>query len=747
VNVRKRALSVVGAVLICFVGIGSASAVFPASDPLPPAQFEQRLLDQLDAAGSLGMVEVLVGATDADAAEAAIRAVGLVPAITFDKVGFSATRGTATQVRAIAAQPGVRYLQGNYALRPQGNTATITTRVVNAEDTFTAPGGSELDGSGVGIAVVDSGMAGDHPMYQDATGKTRLLNIKQMCANFFECAAHMGDEANEYFINATGVDTDLVALGGHGTHVTGIAGGREVTASNGVVVRGVARNASLYGLGAGLGIFALNAAASLNWVLEHHADPCGAFFPRPDVAGGCAPIKVVNNSYGSPGEYNPFDIFTMLSERLVLEGVTVVWAAGNGEDITATDPRPNDGTVNLSNSEGGQSPMPGVLMVANYDDRGVATRLGQLNESSSRGERGRPETYPDLSAPGTSILSACRPYLPICHDLFVRYEDQNFGEISGTSMAAPHVAGIVALLLQAHPGLTPAQIEDVLEDSAFKFGDASTYEPDVATASAPVPNQVRNDTTTSFDKGHGLVDLAAALHRLAATADPGGGPDPCATESSSFSDPAGDATEFVFTDTHLDAISYPGLDMLTATVTPVDANNVRFTIEVDDLTDMPAPGAIGDYFRYTFTFAGRAFELDLVRELAADGTFTTDFFLFQNGLTEDVDIANGLTGAFDTAEDEVWAIVPSNAIQNVYPDSPLLSYESNLGTPQAVSQRLEGVLTATVDSAAAGCTVVLPPDPTPPTTTTTSTTSTTTTSTTSTTTTTHPSGKIKKPKR
>ena len=68
-------------------------------------------------------------------------------------------------------------------------------------------------------------------------------------------------------------------------------------------------------------------------------------------------------------------------------------------------------------------------------------------------------------------------------------------------MAAPHIAGIVALLEQADPALTPAQIEDVLEDTAHKFTTGASYVFD--------PNNPDDPSTP--DKGHGLADARAAV--------------------------------------------------------------------------------------------------------------------------------------------------------------------------------------------------------------------------------------------
>ena len=83
-----------------------------------------------------------------------------------------------------------------------------------------------------------------------------------------------------------------------------------------------------------------------------------------------------------------------------------------------------------------------------------------------------------------------------------------YGSISGTSMGSPHAAGAAALLLQARPDLTPAQVEDVLQDTAYKLTFGGGY----------VADPQNSGGTTSFDKGAGLIDLPAALDALGVAA-------------------------------------------------------------------------------------------------------------------------------------------------------------------------------------------------------------------------------------
>jgi serine protease AprX len=76
--------------------------------------------------------------------------------------------------------------------------------------------------------------------------------------------------------------------------------------------------------------------------------------------------------------------------------------------------------------------------------------------------------------------------------------------MSGTSMAAPHVTGIIAQMYQVDPTLTPARVENVLEDTAWKSFGTGQYEAD----------PFNGNGTTSYDRGHGLVDALAAIQAL-----------------------------------------------------------------------------------------------------------------------------------------------------------------------------------------------------------------------------------------
>lgn len=132
-----------------------------------------------------------------------------------------------------------------------------------------------------------------------------------------------------------------------------------------------------------------------------------------------------------------------------------------------------------------------IITVANYIIKGKGS--GKLHESSSRGPTSDGRTKPDISAPGTSIISARHDADDVsccdcCYSFYV--------PLTGTSMAAPHVTGAAALLLEKNPELDNDGIKQALMDTAIKDGFTGN--------------------TANNDFGEGKMDVQAALNSVAA---------------------------------------------------------------------------------------------------------------------------------------------------------------------------------------------------------------------------------------
>lgn len=662
---------------------GAAAAIGTPSEALKPPKLDTHLSRRLATAQPGDTLRVFVtGATLADATSAA-RASGLRVDTTWPRVRTAVAVGPAAAVARVRQAPGVIYVEGDRPISLNLDTSHAATRGEQALQGFTAPDGGEstgVDGTGVSIAVIDSGIDGTHPFFELPDGSSRVVrNLKLACHQVADpCTGPAGDAPDPAWVDMTSVnDTDHGALGGHGTHVAGIAGGGYGVTADGRKLHGAAPDARLVGLGVGEGLSIYGGYAAMNWVLEHNAAPCGAGVP----VDRCPPIKVVNNSWGPTGggEYDPASVGSALQDALVQAGVTVVWAAGNGD---ATN-NGGDGSDNRVNPPA-QSPTPGVLGVANYDDGDTGTRDGGLDSSSSRGEQGRADTYPDISAPGASITSSCRPTLPICYGNADTGDGSRlYYSIGGTSMAAPHIAGIVAQLLEADPSLTPGEIEDVLEDTAYKFSGGGPYEADP-----------RNpDDLASFDKGHGLVDVVEAVARvrsLQAPAAPGSCLDPTAPV---VQDAGGDATAAIVP-TPLP--SEPGLDVREAGLA-WDGAALTFRIKVTDLTATPPTGSTGEYFDFNFSYGGTGYYLGAVRSRVDGEQYVLGRFApTRTTLAE-------LTGSFDDATDEITIVLPAQTFADAVPDAPAIAPGSVLSGFGVTSRRETGVIVPNADDAGGAC--------------------------------------------
>ena len=714
---RFAAIAVVAAMAAGAPAVLAATSRGSVEDPVP-TRLDPQLVALLADAEPGAALPVIVHGVDFEAASAAVDDAGLDRLVTFPRVQALVTLATPAQIDELSESPGVSYLEADAPLELLGDTSHIATRgaelmagynVTVAEETTQSPSQGkgngqdkkdkgktttttrevpvQADGAGVSIAIVDSGVDGTHPMFDELddqgqpTGASRVVVNKKfapLCGVTFNSEAVEGSEALPCFgpssegfddpeggasVDAPGNDSDTISTGGHGTHVAGIAAGGPLTLEDGRTITGAAPKANIVSLSVGAGINIIAANQALYWVLEHHQDPCGD--------GSCPPIRVVNNSYGPDGggEFDESDLTVKIQRDLVAEGVLMAWAAGNDG---------GGGTDNRSNPPG-QDPTPGILMVANYDDGDTGSREGVVASSSSRGDATRQATWPDVAAPGTDITSACRTTLVICSS-----GEGDAGTISGTSMASPHVAGIVAQLAQLAPTATPARIEDALEDTAHQFAFGAPYHPDFRNA----------DHTTSFDKGHGLVDAVAAandvLGLVAAPPVTGGGVT-CAAGDPAVVDAAGDGFvgDPVALQTGLEPpreqTSADEVDILEVQVveTPEGAD-VVFTLA--DVTGLPPEGtdgirlhlqaAIGaDVYYLAGTLSAGPTDLEPAQDFGID-------VLAENLYTEIVDLA----GSFDATTDTV-TIHLTNAAIDAYNADPAAR-----GTRPAIA-RLEPGLT------------------------------------------------------
>jgi serine protease AprX len=321
----------------------ASAGLLSSGQTLAPVQ--PWLASQLGVLKAATPTTVLVHGTDTAAATRAVQAVGLRRVTTFDKVGVVVATGLPAQVQAVRSQPGVTYVEGNQPIEMLLSTSNKATRGDEARSTLTGANGTALDGKGVSVAVIDSGVDPTHPFLQNADGTSAVVkNLKMVCEPLTEstCAP----------VDAGALNTDLLSVGGHGMHVNGIVAGRDVTLSDGTKMHGAAPGASLVSISTGAVLFIIGADAALNRVLENHDAPRGAGVP----ASTCPPIKVTSNSYGPTGggAFDPNSATVKIQRELVKEGVVSVWANGNdGGDCTADMSNPT-----------AKAPTTGILAVA-----------------------------------------------------------------------------------------------------------------------------------------------------------------------------------------------------------------------------------------------------------------------------------------------------------------------------------------------------------------------------------------------
>lgn len=173
------------------------------------------------------------------------------------------------------------------------------------------------------------------------------------------------------------------------------------------------------------------------------------------------PYKVVLEVAGSSGELHMWNVMR-LANRFTNWGTTL------SED--------HPGAVRGDNAYGlGEPAGVGASVItcaAHRAERQVGNNLiyGQRSSFSSFGPTVDGRTKPDISAPGQSVRSSVSSFDPASATApqFVTVDDTQFpfSTFSGTSMSAPAVTGVVALMLQANPSLDAAQVKEILRETA-----------------------------------------------------------------------------------------------------------------------------------------------------------------------------------------------------------------------------------------------------------------------------------------
>jgi serine protease AprX len=480
---KRRHLILAAAVIISSFAAGASAA--PRLDP--------ELAPRLSVAGpaaQFGVILTFQGDRVTDAQVAAVRAVGVTTGVRMVNFPIIGVNATAAQVRQMMSWPELRsiYLNSPLQLNMNQSRPLIGVNRLRTDAAITARnGGIPISGRGVAIAINDSGIDGSHqdltfnPLDPNAkTVQNVLVNPNDKDGLVVRVDA-LGNPVEgilppTYVENVIDTDTHV----GHGTHCAGIAAG--TGQASGGLYQGVAPGAKLVGLGSGGVLFVLGQVAAFDYAYTHQFD---------------YNIRVISNSWGNSAvAVDPEHPVNVASKKLHDErNVVIVFANGND------GPRPN--------SQNRWASVPWIISA------GASTKDGRIAGFSSRGIFGDPVIHPTVLTPGTggpaaqgytsAIVSARAKTNTVATGLNADTQIPpaflpNYTQISGTSMACPHLAGVVANILEADPTLSADEVKTILEQTATPL---ATYD--------------------VFEAGAGLANVHAAVDLALNRAKPYGG--------------------------------------------------------------------------------------------------------------------------------------------------------------------------------------------------------------------------------
>ena len=388
--------------------------------------------------------------------------------------------------------PRLRTLSGVRDVLPAGSYApqlSATPQQIGAPALW----GQGLDtaGQGVKIGIIDSGIDAGHPFFDPTgyampagfpKGQERFTTAKVIVARVFAPKSATAASARVAFS-----DDDS----SHGTHVAGIAAGNADTpAGGGRRVSGVAPRAYL-------GNYKVFVETD-SGLSPNANSPAIVAAIEAAVADG---MDVINFSGGEPEIEPSRDIVARALDAAAAAGVVPVVAAGNDyNDFGAgsvSSPANSEGAIAVGAVEIGGSPT--TRTHAEFSSVGPTTISLRLK--------------PDVAAPGVDVLSSV--------------PGGGWSAFSGTSMAAPHIAGAAALLRQRHPSWSAEQVKSALVQSGVDSLQARNLVAGPRFQGGGVVALVRADQPLLFARptalSFGLLERGRASTRALALEDAGGG--------------------------------------------------------------------------------------------------------------------------------------------------------------------------------------------------------------------------------
>lgn len=383
-----------------------------------------------------------------------LSALGISQAVQFASVPVIGVVANLEQIKSIAQRSDVRSVWLNRKLEYFNNDSRQITGVASIQgDEFVANNGIEYTGKGVTVMVNDSGIDATH---QDLFFGDKVIDNVQ---GLTHASALSIVGVTEGFIIKNQPNTDTNS--GHGTHCAGTIAGLGIMSDG--KYPGAAPDANLVGYGSGAVIAILDTIGAYDY----------AILNGDSYAEG--QLRVMSNSWGSSGKFAPEGPITLASYKAHRLGILSVFAAGNsgsGEDTHNPYAQiPWGMSIGAGEKDG---------TLAGFSSRGLKSESGDFTMPD-----GTNWTYNNevtVVGPGVDIISTRAITNGSANggadDVDVMDADHVpfYTEISGTSMSTPHVAGIVALMMEANPALDTLTIKKLIQESATNMPGYERFE-------------------------------------------------------------------------------------------------------------------------------------------------------------------------------------------------------------------------------------------------------------------------------